>query len=87
MTTAADAPRPPDSNLKKWYEIIRAAQDPERLRQQLSGNDCTRDILWHICNDHDLRRAGNKWQLAGSIIEWVSHSMQIHEEGQGKSWE
>ena len=71
-TVTVDVPRPPDSDLEKWYETIRAVQDPERLREKLSGNDCTRDILWHICNDHDLRRAGTKWQLAGTIVEWVS---------------
>jgi len=57
--------------LEKWYEIIRAAQNPELLREQLNGRDCARDTLWHICNDHNLRRAGTKWQLAGAIAEWV----------------
>jgi len=64
--------RPPDSELEKWYEIIHAARDPERLQDQLSGRDCTHDILWHICNDYNLRRAGNKLQLAATIAEWVS---------------
>ena len=64
--------RPPDAELEKWYEIIRAAGDPERLRGRLSGRDCARDTLWHICNDHNLHRAGNKSQLAMAIVEWVS---------------
>jgi hypothetical protein len=57
--------------MEKWYEVIRAAENPAKLREQLNGK-CARDILWHICNDHDLRRAGNKGQLAGSIVEWAS---------------
>jgi len=68
-------PRPSDPDLEKWYEVIRISQNPGELRERLNGRECTRDILWHICNDHDLRRAGNKWQLAGSISEWVSDSI------------
>jgi hypothetical protein len=67
-------PRPLDSDLEKWYEVISAAQNPVELWERLSGRECTRDILWHICNDHDLHHAGNKWQLVGSIAEWVSDS-------------
>ena len=70
-TTNAIA-RPPDAELEKWYEVIRAAEDPECLRNQLNGRNCARDTLWHICNDHNLRRAGNKLQLAMTIVEWVS---------------
>jgi hypothetical protein len=64
--------RPPDAELEKWYEIIRAARDPERLRNQLNGRDCAHNALWHICNDHNLRCAGNKLQLATAIAKWVS---------------
>ena len=71
-TNAISMPRPPDSELEKWYEIIRATQDPGHLRDRLGRRGCSRDILWHICNDHNLRRAGNKLQLAATIAEWVS---------------
>ena len=71
-TAAMLVPRPPNSDFEKWYDIIRSAQDSESLCGQLSGRGCPRDILWHICNDHDLRRAGNKRQLVRSIDEWVS---------------
>ena len=71
-TAAMLVPRPPNSDFEKWYDIIRSAQDSERLCEQLNGRGCPRDILWHICNDHDLRRAGNKQQLVRSIDEWVS---------------
>lgn len=71
-STTKSIPRPSDSELEKWYGVIRATEDPEHLREQLNGRGCARDTLWHICNDHDLRRAGNKWQLAGAIAEWVS---------------
>ena len=66
--------RPSESDMKKWYEIIRAAENFTKLREQLTGRECARDILWHICSDHNLRRAGNKGHLAGSIVEWVSDS-------------
>ena len=69
---AIAVPRPSNSDMEKWYEVIRAAQNPTKLQEQLNGRKCVRDILWHICNDHNLRRAGNKGQLAGSIVEWVS---------------
>ncbi|KAF8262054.1 hypothetical protein EI94DRAFT_1705061 [Lactarius quietus] len=62
--------RPPDAELEKWYGIIRAAQDPGCLRDQLNRRDCACDMLWHICCDHNLRRAGNKLQLATAIAEW-----------------
>ena len=60
--------RPSASELDKWYELI--SKNPEHLREKLKG--CAHDTLWHICNDNDLRRAGNKWQLAEAIVEWVS---------------
>ncbi len=71
--------RPPDAELEKWYEIIHAAGDPECLRDQLNGRDCARDTLWHICHDHNLRRAGNKLQLATAIVEWVSVFVPFNE--------
>jgi hypothetical protein len=69
---AIAVPRPSNSDMEKWYEVIRATQNPTKLQEQLNGRKCAHDILWHICNDHNLRRAGNKGQLAGSIVEWVS---------------
>jgi len=70
--TAKAIARPPDAELEKWYQIIRSTGDPERLGEQLNGRDCARDTLWHICHDNNLRRAGNKLQLAMAIAEWVS---------------
>ena len=63
--------RPFDSDMERWYGVIRAAKDAVKLQEQLSGRECARGVLWHICNDHNLRRAGNKGQLARSIVEWV----------------
>jgi hypothetical protein len=65
--------RPSTSELDKWYEVIRTTKNAEDLREQLKG--CARDTLWHVCSDNDLRRAGNKWQLIGAIVEWVSRSV------------
>jgi hypothetical protein len=75
FTTAMAGSRPPNADLERWYDIIRTTQNPVQLQEQLNGKGCARDILWHICNDHNLRRAGNKRQLAGSIVEWVSNSI------------
>jgi hypothetical protein len=71
-STAKAIPRPSDSELEKCYAIIRENPNPERLLEQLSGKNWARDTLWHVCNDHDLRRAGTKWQLAATIADWVS---------------
>ena len=79
-TNTTSISRPPDSELEKWYEIIRATQDPGHLRDQLGRRDCSRDILWHICNDHNLRCAGNKLQLAAAIAEWVSVFVLFNEQ-------
>ena len=73
LAGAMAVPRPSNSDMEKWYEVIRAAKNPTKLREQLSGRECVHDILWHICSDHNLRRAGNKGQLVASIVEWVSN--------------
>ena len=70
--SAMGIPRPSDSELNEWYEVICKLKKPEELRERLE--DCARNTLWHICNDNDLRRAGKKWQLAETIVEWVSRS-------------
>ena len=71
--TAKEIARPPASEMEKWYDIIRTAKSIRDLREQLTGRCCTRDTLWHICEDNDLRRAGNKGQLVKAIVEWVGH--------------
>jgi Transposase family tnp2 len=68
--------RPSTAELEKWYSVIRTAKSPKDLQERLNGRDCARDTLWHICKDQDLRRAGNKLQLATTIVEWVSHSIR-----------
>ncbi len=65
-------PRPSNSDFEKWYDIICDIQGSESLRRWLNRRDCPRDILWDICNDHDLCHAGTKQQLAQTIVEWVS---------------
>ena len=66
--------RPPASEMEKWLEVIRTAKDSDDLRKQLNGRGCSRETLWHICNDNNIRRAGGKQQLVGAIVEWVSRS-------------
>jgi hypothetical protein len=79
-STAKAIARPPDAELEKWYAIIHLTGDSERLRDQLSGRDCARDTLWHICHDNNLRRAGNKLQLAMAITEWVRFNWESFNE-------
>jgi hypothetical protein len=72
LQSAMDASRPSDSELGEWYEVIRNLEKPEDLRERLKN--CDHRILWHICSDKELRRAGTKRQLAEAIVEWVSQS-------------
>lgn len=71
LQAAKETARPSASEMEKWYDIIRTTESPGDLREQLTGRHCARDTLWHICEENDLRRAGNKGQLAEAIIEWV----------------
>ena len=72
LTPQSAMARPSDSELAKWYEVIRGLKKPEDLRERLK--DCGHHTLWHICSDNELRRAGKKGQLAEAIVEWVSWS-------------
>jgi hypothetical protein len=73
--SAMDIPRPSDSELGELYEDIRKLKKPEDLQERLKK--CARNILWHICSDNNLRRAGKKLQLAEAIIEWVRRCMGL----------
>jgi hypothetical protein len=83
---SVDVPRPSESDMNKWYEVIRAAENFTKLGVQLNGKECGFNILWHICNDHDLRRAGTKGQLTGSIVEWVSSFHWLVVKTKIKNW-
>ena len=73
--------RPSDSELEKWYNIIRTTTNPGELRELLNGRRCSCKTLWHVCEDNDLRHAGNKGQLSKAIIEWVGcRTMQKRKE-------
>ncbi len=65
--------RPLDSELGKWYEVIRKLKKPEDLQEWLKG--CAHDTLWHICSDNELCCAGQKLQLAEAIVEWIRQSL------------
>ena len=62
-------PRPSDSVLLKWLELIKA--NPNDLLERLVGENIQKNILWHICVDNGLRHAGGKRALAKGIVEWV----------------
>jgi len=62
-------PRPSDSILRDWLQLIRA--NPENLLERLTAGNTPKNVLWHICVDNGLRHAGAKRALAKGIVEWV----------------
>jgi len=61
--------RPSDHVLSRWLDVIRST-DADLLHDAL--RDCKKDVLWHICVDHDIRSAGTRRQLINNIVKWVS---------------
>ncbi len=73
LQAAREIARPSTSEMEKWYDIIHTEMNPGVLQEQLTGRQCARNTLWHICKDNNLCHTGNKGQLAEAIIEWVGH--------------
>ena len=69
LHTKKPVPRPSDSVLSSWLRIIQA--NPRDLLEQLTTGRVAKNVLWHICADNGLRRAGAKRALAKTIVEWV----------------
>ena len=70
---AKEVPRPSDRVLERWLTIIRKTPGTAHLRKSLLGSDgCSKDVLWHICVDNNIRSAGTRKQLVDNIIHWVS---------------
>ena len=63
-------PRPPDDVLRKWTRIIQ--RNPSDLLERLTADSTPKNLLWNICVNNGLRRAGGKLALAKGIVEWVS---------------
>ena len=63
-------PRPDDLVLSKWLTVIRDTR-PDLLRDELSKN-CSKETLWYICVDNNIRSAGTRRQLVKNIVKWVS---------------
>ena len=66
-------PRPPDDVLQRWIKIIK--KKPKNLLERLTAANTPKNVLWHICADNGLRRAGAKRALAKGIVEWVCHRL------------
>lgn len=62
-------PRPPPNEMAHWLNLIKGGGP--FLHKLLSGQKCTKNVLWHICVDHNLRYSGSKRQMADAIVEWV----------------
>lgn len=62
-------PRPSDHALRTCLQMIR--ENPSNLVERLVAEKIPKNLLWHICADNGLRRAGGKLALAKGIAEWV----------------
>lgn len=62
-------PRPSDKVLREWTQTIQ--KNPNDLLERLTAKNTPKNVLWHICADNSLRRAGGKRALAKTIVEWV----------------
>ena len=63
-------PRPDDQVLSRWLVVIRDT-DPDLLHDELL-QDCSKEALWYICVDNNIRSAGTRKQLTKNIVKWVS---------------
>lgn len=68
--------RPSDRDLSRWLDTIRDTANFSILYNKLSGG-CSKNILWHICVDNNLRSAGTRKQLAKNIVAWVSTANNV----------
>ncbi|KAF9643985.1 hypothetical protein BDM02DRAFT_3191016 [Thelephora ganbajun] len=62
--------RPNNQVFSKWLAVIRDT-DPNLLHDELS-RDCSKETLWHICVDNNIRSAGTRKQLIKHIVKWQS---------------
>jgi hypothetical protein len=72
--TKKPTPRPPDSTLRKWLQVIKT--NPGNLLERLTAGGTPKNVLWHICVDNGLRHAGAKAALAKGIVKWVRLSFK-----------
>ena len=73
LRTNKPIPRPPESVLREWTRTIQ--RNPGDLLERLTANSTPKNVLWHICADNGLRRAGAKRALAKGIVEWVGNCL------------
>ena len=73
LRTDKTMPRPPENVLREWTRTIQ--RNPNNLLDRLTAKSTPKNVLWHICADNGLRRAGAKRALAKGIVEWVSHCL------------
>lgn len=67
--TAKPPPRPPAKELLKGLEAI--LRNPTRDIESLSRK-CSKSVLWYLCLEFDLRRAGTSVMLVRALVDWVS---------------
>jgi hypothetical protein len=54
------------------FEAMQAGQAALNSGSRSKLVACTRPVLWYLCEERGLRRAGTKQQLTGYLLEWVS---------------
>lgn len=64
--TKKPPPFPPQSEWERGNDVLYHSKDSELLK-------CKKAVLWHLCHQRDLRRAGTVKQLAKVLINWVRH--------------
>ena len=67
-TTNPKGSVPPTPSL----EAMQAGQDALNSGFHSKLMACSRPVLWYLCEERGLRRAGTKRQLTGYLVEWVS---------------
>jgi hypothetical protein len=64
--------RPSNSALRNGLETLKKSELDEGRVELVAS--LKKGVLFHLCYDHDIRRAGTKAMIAANLINWVSHS-------------
>ncbi|KAH7905904.1 hypothetical protein BJ138DRAFT_1017056 [Hygrophoropsis aurantiaca] len=72
LTSPTTAPprEPSNDDLIKGLKRLQKTSDDESRAKSLSS--LGRPVLWHLCKEFELRRAGTNLMLARGLIHWVS---------------
>jgi len=63
--------KPSSTELRKGLKALLKERSSDRPVEIVSRS-CARPVLWHLCHEFNLRRAGTSVMLARALLEWVS---------------